>query len=336
MKIIIDAMGGDNAPLEIIKGTAAASLENDANYILVGNSKVIEQYAEQFSFDKNRYEIVHTDDFISMEDDPMCVIKEKRNSSLATGLKMLADGTGDAFVSAGNTGALFAGATLIVKKISGINRAAIGAILPFSPPVLLLDSGANLVVTDDIIEQFALMGSTYMKKMFALESPRVGLLNNGEEACKGTELQIKSYAKLSENSNINFAGNIESNRLPENCCDVLVCDGFCGNILLKSIEGIGKLIIQKFSQIFKSKDSTDSEANSPMKMQLYGIMKTFDSTEHGGAPILGISKPVVKAHGSSNAKAFKNAIKQAVNYSQTNVINDILTEINRVNSQKQI
>lgn len=324
MKIIVDAMGGDNAPYEILKGVCDASLENDAYYILVGNCDAIEKITDECGFDKSRFEIYLTEEVITMEDDPMCVIKGKKNSSMSTGLRLLSQGYGDAFVSAGNTGALFAGATLIVKVIKGMHRAAIGTVFPFSPPVLLLDAGANLVVSDVNIEEFAVMGSAYMKKMYNLTSPRVGLLNNGSEPSKGTELQLKSYQRLSENKNINFVGNIEANKIPDNACDVLLCDGFNGNILLKSIEGMGKYFMRIAKSALFSKESAG--ADSAMKMQFSALAKNFDSTEHGGAPILGISKPVIKAHGSSNAKAFKNAIKQSLSYSHTNIVDDIARE----------
>ncbi len=324
MKIIVDAMGGDNAPYEIVKGVYEASLENDAYYILVGNKAVVEKITNECNFDKNRFEIYHTDEVITMDDDPLCVVKAKKNSSISTGLRLLAQSYGDAFVSAGNTGALFAGATLIVKVIKGMHRAAIGTVLPFSPPVLLLDAGANLVVSELNIEEFAVMGSAYMGKMFNLASPRVGLLNNGSEKSKGTELQTKSYQRLTNNKNINFVGNIEANKMTDNTCDVLVCDGFTGNVLLKSIEGMGKYIMRIAKSAFTSNDG--SSVDSGMKMQLSALVKNFDSTEHGGAPLLGISKPVIKAHGSSNAKAFKNAIKQSLSYCSTNIVDDIARE----------
>ena len=257
-----------------------------------------------------------------MEDDPISVVRAKKDSSMAVGLRMLAEGQGEAFVSAGNTGALFTGATLIVRKIKGVLRAGIGSIIPLQNPVLLLDSGANIVVTEENLEQFAVMGSAYMQKMYNIESPRVGLLNNGAEECKGTELRQNTYQVLKKNPDINFVGNIEGNVLPFNTCDVLVTDGFTGNILLKGMEGLGKMILGRLKQMFYSTPLTKLAALS-MKKQVMEMKKEFDSSEHGGAPILGISKPVIKAHGSSDAKAFKNAIRQAIAYADSGVIYDV-------------
>ena len=238
MRIIIDAMGGDNAPVEIIKGAAQAADEYGVEFIFVGDQEIITQIANDISFDLTPHKIVHTDVVITMDDDPIVVLHAKKESSLCVGLRMLAAGEGDAFVSATNTGALFTAASLIVRKIPGIQRAAIGSVLPMKPPVLLLDSGANITVTEDYMEQFAVMGSAYVKSVHNIERPRVGLLNNGSEPSKGTQLQIDTYARLANNEYINFVGNVESNLVPFDVCDVLVADGFSGNILLKTVEGM--------------------------------------------------------------------------------------------------
>ncbi len=325
MRIIVDAMGGDNAPLEIIKGTVAAAKEYNASFILVGNSDRIRRIAVENGFDLRRFEIVHTDVSISMEDDPLCVVRSKSDSSMSVALKLLSERKGDAVVSAGNSGALFTGASLIVRRIRGVKRAAIGAILPFSPPVLLLDSGANINVTDENLEQFAVMGSAYMRNCYGVLSPRVGLLNNGTEECKGTELQLSAYKRLSEADNINFIGNVEANQLAFNVCDVLVTDGFTGNVLLKSVEGMGKLMIGELKTLFLASNVSKLSAMLVQK-GVRDLKHRYDSTEHGGAPILGISGPVIKAHGSSNAKAFKNAIRQAIAVVDTGVTYDIAHE----------
>ncbi len=322
MKIIVDVMGGDRAPEETVKGVIQASRELNATFILVGNRDDIERIAAENDFDIRRMDIVHTETVITMEDDPLCVVRGKQDSSMAVGLRMLAEGQGDAFVSTGNTGALFTGATLIVRKVKGIQRAGIGSIIPLENPVLLLDSGANITVTEENLEQFGVIGSAYMAKMYNIESPRVGLLNNGVEDCKGTELQKAAYARLSANPEINFVGNIEGNTLAFDSCDVIVTDGFTGNILLKSLEGLGKLLLGKLKAMFLSTPVTKLAALS-MKRQIDVMKKQFDSSEHGGSPILGISKPVIKAHGSSDAKAFKNAIRQAINYAESGAIYDI-------------
>ena len=322
MRIIVDVMGGDKAPEETVKGVIQAAQEYNATFILVGNRNDIERIAAENDFDIRRMDIVHTETVITMEDDPLCVVRGKQDSSMSVGLKMLAEGQGDAFVSTGNTGALFTGATLIVRKVKGIQRAGIGTILPLGNPVLLLDTGANVTVTEENMEQFGVIGSAYMSKMYGLEQPRVGLLNNGAEECKGTELQRAAYVRLKNNPEINFVGNIEGNVLPFDSCDVIVADGFTGNILLKTVEGLGKLLLGKLKDIFYSSTVTKIAALS-MKKQLGGMKKQFDATEHGGSPILGISKPVIKAHGSSNAKAFKNAIRQAISYADSGAIYDI-------------
>lgn len=322
MKIIVDVMGGDHAPEETVKGVLWAMKEFNATYILVGDREAIERIAAENKYDIRLLNIVDTKTYITMEDDPISVVRSKKDSSMAVGLRMLAEGQGDAFVSAGNTGALFTGATLIVRKIKGVLRAGIASIIPLSNPVLLLDSGANIVVTEENLEQFAVMGSAYMKKVYDIESPRVGLLNNGAEECKGTELRQNAYQVLKKNGDINFVGNIEGNVLPFNTCDVLVTDGFTGNILLKGVEGIGKMLLSRLKQMFLSSPVTKVAALS-MKKQIGEMKKEFDSSEHGGAPILGISKPVIKAHGSSNAKAFKNAIRQAIAYADSGVIYDV-------------
>ncbi len=318
-------MGGDKAPLEVVKGAYLASLEYNASFILVGDKAAIEKIAEAEHMDLRRFDIVHASGVINMEDDPISVVRAKSDSSMSVALKLLSEGKGDAVVSTGNTGALFTGATLIVRKVKGIRRAAIASILPMNHPVLLLDSGANVTVTDEYLEQFAIMGSIYMQRAYGLSAPRVGLLNNGVEACKGTELQLKAYARLSESPSINFVGNVEANQIPKNACDVLVADGFTGNILLKSIEGMGKMMLTTMKELFYADTRTKISALFA-KHKVADIKKRFDPTEHGGAPILGISKPVIKAHGSSNANAVKNAVRQAISYAETGVIVSIARE----------
>lgn len=326
MVIIVDLMGGDNAPSETLKGVYMASEEFDAEYIVVGDKPQIEKIAAENGYDLSRFTVVHADSVIEMDDDPMSVVRTKKDSSMSIGLLLLAEGKGDALVSTGNTGALFTGATLITHKIKGVQRAAIATIIPAQKPLLLIDSGANVIVNAESMEQFSIMGSTYMKKVFGIENPRVGLLNNGTEACKGTPLQIECYKHLSELDEINFVGNIEGNAIPFGKCDVLVTDGFTGNILLKSIEGMGKLVFAELKKIFGAGIFTKL-AYLLVKKQLKAFKKSFDSSEYGGAELLGISKPVIKAHGSSNAKAFKNAIRQAINVSSDNTIDEITENI---------
>ena len=325
MRIIVDVMGGDNAPAELVKGACRASEVCRAEYTLVGLRSAIEKVARENELDISKFDIVDAKEVVEMTDDPIAAVRKKSDSSMMVGLRMLADGEGDAFVSTGNTGALFTGASLITRRIKGIQRAGIATVLPMNTPVLLLDSGANINVTPEYLEVFAMMGSVYMNKIFGIENPRVGLLNNGSEECKGNQLQIDTYKLLSENKNINFVGNIEANKVPFSVCDVLVTDGFTGNILIKNIEGMGRLMIDSLKGLFLSNGLTKVSALL-VKKQLGAMKKKFDTTEYGGAPILGLRKPVIKAHGNSNAKAFSNAIKQAYNFAQSGIIDDITAE----------
>lgn len=321
MKILVDVMSGDNAPLEMIKGAALASREFTEEIVIIGDENVISDVAVKNEIDISDLTIVNAKSVINMEDKPMCVVREKRDSSMSMGLKMLAEGEVDAFVSAGNTGALITGATLIVRRIPGINRAAIASVLPLANPVLLMDSGANLTVTSDNILQFAFMGAKYMEKIYNIERPRVGQLNNGTEYNKGNELQVESYQALSE-SGLEFVGNVESKEIPFGVCDVVVCDGYTGNIFLKSVEGMGKFMMGLLKDVLKTNIATMVSALT-MKEKLQDIKLRFDTSEHGGAPLLGISKPVIKAHGSSDAKAIKNAVRQAVSFVKTGINEDI-------------
>ena len=315
-------MSGDNAPLELIKGAIDASLEyKEHEIIIIGDENVISDTVVQNELQLGSITIRHAPDVINMEDRALAVVREKRESSMSIGLKMLSAGEGDAFVSAGNTGALITGATLIVKRILGINRAAIASILPLSKPVLLMDSGANLNVTSDNILQFAFMGAKYMEKIYNVDRPKVGQLNNGTEYNKGNALQIESYQMLME-SGLNFVGNVESKEVPFGVCDVLVCDGFTGNIFLKSVEGMGKFLMGTLKDVLRTNFVTMASTLT-MKTKIKELKTQFDASEHGGAPILGISRPVIKAHGSSNAKAIKNAIRQAIFFVNTGINDDI-------------
>lgn len=334
-RIVVDMMGGDLAPAETVKGVCMAAEEYDAEFILVGNRPELLRVASENDLSLDGFEIVHTESVITMEDDPLSVTRGKSESSMSVGLRLLAEDRGDAFVSTGNTGALFTGASLIVRKIKGARRPAIAAVLPMQPPVLLIDSGANIAVDAEYYDMFAVMGSVYMKKMMGVEAPRVGLLNNGAEEHKGTDTVKEAYALLSSDPFINFVGNVEGNRVMENVCDVLVSDGFSGNIHLKTMEGMGKLTLSTLKELF-GRNFRTKLAYLLVKPYLTEIKRNFDATEFGGAPILGISKPVIKAHGSSNAKAFKNAIRQAIECAETDLTADLekaLSELARYNKE---
>jgi len=321
MRILVDAMSGDNAPLEILKGVSLAAKEyKEHDIVLVGDENVISHVAVTNEIDIAGIEIIHADTVVSMEDNPICVVRDKKNSSMSVGLKTLAHGEVDAFVSAGNTGALITGATIIVKRIPGINRPAIASVIPLSNPILLMDSGANLTVTSDNICQFAFMGAKYMEKIYGLDRPRVGQLNNGAEYNKGTALQVESYQLLSE-SGLNFVGNVEGKEIPFDICDVIVADGYTGNIFLKTVEGMGKFLLKTLKELLMSNIATKLSA---LTMDTKELKQRFDASEHGGAPLLGISKPVIKAHGSSDANAIKNAIRQAIYFIKSGVNDDII------------
>ena len=315
MKIIIDCMGGDNAPLEILKGVIDAKAELGGDYLLVGHKEQMETIARENGLDISGYEILHAETVVTMEDDSMA-FREKKDSSLTMSLKALADGQGDILVSCSNTGALFAGASLTVRRIKGVHRAALAAVLPFNPPVLLLDCGANVVIQPDFLPQFATMGSAYMKALYGLENPRVGLLNNGSEEHKGTPLQTEAYQLLKNCPDINFIGNVEGNQVAFGACDVLVTDGFTGNVCLKSLEGMGKMFSASMKGIFYKSIFTKLAA-LVVKKPFMEFKKNMDAKEHGGSPILGLRKPVIKAHGSSDARAFKNAIRQATRFAES-------------------
>ncbi|MBE6616368.1 MAG: phosphate acyltransferase PlsX [Ruminococcaceae bacterium] len=321
MRIIIDAMGGDNAPEEIVKGAILASEKFTHDIVLVGNKEQIENILRENNADPSKFEIVHTDTYITMEDDPICVVRSKKDSSMSVGLNLLKT-NGDAFVSAGNTGALHAGSSLIIRSVKGVQRSGIATILPFAKPILMMDCGANVNVTANYLAQWAVMGSIYMKNVHGIDSPAVGLLNNGTEEHKGTQIQIDAYKLLKDNENINFVGNIEGKQLPFGPCDVLVTDGFTGNVTLKLLEGMGSFVFSALKGMF-TKNALTKMSFIAMKDQLKGFKKTFDASEYGGAPLLGLQKPVIKAHGSSDARAIMNAVRQAATFVETGVIGEI-------------
>lgn len=321
MKMIIDCMGGDNAPLEMLKGVIDAKAELGGEYLLVGHKEQLETVARENGLDISGFEILHAETVVTMEDDAMA-FREKKDSSMTMALRAVANGEGDAMVSCGNTGALFAGASLTVRRIKGVHRAALAAVLPFNPPVLLLDCGANVTVQPDFLPQFATMGTAYMKALYNLESPRVGLLNNGAEEHKGTPLQTEAHQLLKNCPDIHFVGNVEGNQIAFNACDVLVTDGFTGNVCLKTLEGMGKMFSARMKGIFYTSLLTKLGALT-VKKPFMQFKKDFDAKEHGGSPILGLRKPVIKAHGSSDARAFKSAIRQAMRFAESGAIETI-------------
>lgn len=323
MRIIIDVMSGDNAPLEPIKGAVLAASIYKVDVIMVGDEKTIAVVCAENNIKLGQnIEIVNSDGVITMEDHALSVVREKSGSSMGVALRMLSEGKADAMISAGNTGALHAGSTLIVRRIKGIKRSAISTILPFENPTMLIDSGANTEVTKDQLEQFAVMGSIYMRKLFGVSDPRVGLANIGTEPTKGTKALVEAYEYLSASDRINFIGNVEGKQLPFGVCDVIVCDGFVGNTILKVTEGISMYVMKQVKGVMTSNPLTKLSALT-MKRPLTALKAAFSASEYGGAPMLGISKPVIKAHGSSDAEEIKNAVRQAIAFINTGLIVDI-------------
>lgn len=317
MKIIIDAMGGDNAPYEIVKGAVMASEEFGVDIVLTGRGEeILKSLHDLGKKDLPKgIEIANAAEVITMEDDPANATRSKPDSSMTVALKLLRDGSGDAVVSAGSTGALLSGATLIVKRIKGIRRAALAPSLPGKKgKVLLLDCGANVECTPEYLLQFAFMGSYYVKLATGNNDPRIGLLNIGAEETKGDELHKQAYKMLKaagDAGRINFVGNVESRDALSGVCDVLVTDGFSGNILLKGIEGIGSYIFSEIKGVFMKSFLTKLAA-ALVKNNMKELKKKMDASEVGGTSLLGISKPVIKAHGSSDAYAVRSAVRQAI------------------------
>ncbi len=308
MRIILDAMGGDHAPLSPLEGAARAVRELGVEVILSGNENQIRALAKEHEIALDGISFLHTEEVITMEDQPTEVVKSKKNCSMAIGLQALADGKGDAFVSAGNSGALLVGATMIPRRIKGIKRAAMAPLLPTaSGHAILMDGGANLECRPEMLEQFAVMGSVYMEKVMQIQNPRTAIINNGAEPCKGRELEQETY-QLLEKSDLNFVGNIEARDIPAGTADVLVTDGFTGNIVLKLYEGLGKFFAGKLKEMFSGAGKIGALF---MMDKINSFKDSFDYKKVGGAVLLGITKPVIKAHGSSNGEAFFHAIRQA-------------------------
>ena len=317
MKIILDAMGGDHAPEAPVMGAVQAARDFGAQITLVGRTDEIMETLRANGIDQlpKGIEISHADDVVDMHDDPSAVIHKRKNSSMVLGLKKLAEGEGTAFVSAGSTGALLSGATLVVKRVKGIRRAAMGPSMPTKTggKVVICDCGANAECTPEFLLQFALMGSLFCKKNMGVENPKVGLLNIGTEDSKGTKLQKDALVLLKaahEKGLINFVGNIEGRDVPLGTVDVCVCDGFSGNVLLKSIEGTAMFMGSVISKMFK-KNALSKLAAALVMKDVKAFKKLLDYREIGGTQFLGIKKAVIKAHGSSDALAFRNAIHQA-------------------------
>ena len=324
MKIILDAMGGDLAPEAPVMGAVEAAKAYGAEITLVGRGDAILEVLKKHGIETlpQGLEIAHADDVVDIHDDPGKVIHKRKNSSMVIGLRMLAEGQGDAFVSAGSTGALLSGATLIVKRVRGIRRAAMAPSMPTKAghKVVICDCGANAECTAEFLLQFGIVASAYCKHTLGVENPRVGLLNIGTEDSKGTQLQKDAYALLTdarEKGLVNFVGNVEARSVPLGEVDVVVCDGFSGNVLIKSIEGTAMFMGSLLKKMFK-KNIISMLGALCVKSGIQDLMKLLDSREIGGTQFLGIKKPVIKCHGNSDALAFRNGIRQAMTAAESN------------------
>ena len=332
MRIIVDAMGGDNAPLAPVQGALQAVKEYGVEVVLVGRGEEILKALRSEGVDglPKGLSITHADQVVEMCDNPATAFKEKKDSSLTVGLNMVKNGEGDAFVSAGSTGALLAGATLLVKRIKGIRRAAMAPVVPTGGGgAVLVDCGATAGGTPEFLLQFAFTGSYYAERVLGRPEPKVGLLNIGGEPSKGTDLQREAYALLKqagEEGRINFVGNVEAREAVEGAVDVIVADGYSGNIFLKAMEGTGLFLAREIKKMFM-RSLRSKLAALLVKDGIRDFKKLLDSNEVGGTALVGIARPVIKAHGSSNGTAMKNAIRQAVEFTRSGMIEDITENV---------
>ena len=325
MKIIVDAMGGDNAPRSNVEGAVEAVRELGVEAVLVGRGDEILSVLRDLGMEEPPpgLEIVHASEVVEMEDNPATAFKEKKDSSLTVGLNLLKEGKGDAFVSAGSTGALLSAATLITKRIRGIRRAALAPQLPNG--AILIDCGATAECTPEYLLQFAFMGSYYAEHILGKPEPRVGLLNIGSEEGKGTDLQRETYALLKragEEGRIHFVGNVEAREAVLGAVDVIVTDGYSGNIFLKTVEGTALFLTGELKKMFK-RNLAGKMAAVLAAGGLKEFKKLMDSREIGGTALVGIAKPVIKAHGSSDAYAIQNAIAQAARFASAGIVESI-------------
>ena len=341
MKIIVDAMGGDNAPQAIVQGALDAHKQHGVDILLVGRAadvlRAVEACGEKTL--PAGVELKDASEVVEISDDPATAFKMKKDSSLTVGLNLLKAGEGDAFVSAGSTGALLSGATLLVKRIRGIRRAAMGPVIPvLGGKAVLCDCGANAECTPEYLLQFAYLGNYYAKRVLGVEKPRVALLNIGAEEEKGDALRHETYALLqaaSEEGRLHFTGNIEASDVMMGGADVVVADGFSGNVMLKSLEGTGKFLLKELKKMFLSSTKTKLAA-AMVKSDMADMKKLLDPSEIGGTPFLGISRPVIKAHGSSDARAICNAVLRAKEYAESGFIADIEANIDAMKLERGV
>ena len=335
MKIIVDMMGGDNAPLAVLEGAAAAVKEYGVQLIGVGDEALVRKTAADNNISLDGIELVNCTEAIEMCDEPARAIRTKKDSSIVVGLNMLKEGKGDAFVSAGSTGALHVGASLIVRTLRGIKRPALATMVPAkNKAYLLLDCGANVECRPEMLAAFAVMGSCYVNKVEGRTSPSVALANNGAEESKGTPMLKEAHQLLKTTPGIRFVGNIEPRDVPNGDVDVVVCDGFTGNVLLKGIEGSIKYMTRQLKGIFMKNFKTKMAALA-IKDEFKALKASLDPNEVGGTAMLGISKPVIKAHGSASEVGFCNAVRQAMEVARSSIIDDIAQNIDKMRIEQK-
>lgn len=326
--IVLDAMGGDYAPDEIIKGAGQAAIIYDTRIILTGNKEKIKESIKRTQTDPSLFEIIHCSQEVFMDDHPGEIIRAKKDSSVFIGTKIASQTENGAFVSAGNTGAVMASALVNLKRIQGVLRPAIAVVVPLSEKkIILIDAGANADCKPQYLAQFARMGKVFAQTILKTQTPDIGLANVGSEEQKGNELAIQSYELLKNTKDINFIGNVEGRSIFEGICDVVVCDGFTGNILLKSIEGIANLFFNEIKGILKA-NLTSKICAIFLKNSFKGMKRKFDYEEYGGSFLIGVNGIVIIAHGSSKAKAIKNAIKVAIEGQNYSLVTKIAESVN--------
>lgn len=323
MKIVIDGMGGDNAPKSNVEGAVNAIKEYNVDLIITGDKEILEKEFSNYEFDRNKLEIVHTTEIIENEDKPVKAIRAKKDSSMVVALKMVKEGKADAIISAGSTGALLAGGLFVVGRIKGIDRPCLCPVLPNAKRgmTMIADGGANVDCKPRNLVDFAAMSNIYAKKVLGMDNPKIALANVGSEEGKGNDLVKKAYEGL-KNIDINFIGNVEARDVINDYTDIIVCDGFTGNILLKSAEGVAMSVMKLIKETLLS--STKGKIGAMfIKDDLKKLKSFMDYSEYGGAPLLGVNGGVIKAHGSSNSTAIKNAINQGIKFAKGNVVEDI-------------
>lgn len=330
MRIILDGRGGDNAPQSVVEGALQSLCEMDENIVIVGDEKEIHDLLKEKRYAGDRIEVIHASQMISNDEAPVSAIRTKKDSAIVKGLNMVKNGEGDVFISAGSTGALLAGGLFILGRIKGIDRPTLATIYPVmgSLPSIMVDAGANAECKASNLLEFAFMGKTYMEKVLGRENPTVGLINNGSEPNKGTNLTKATY-NLLEKSHLNFIGNVEARYLQDGAADVLVTDGFTGNAILKLTEGMGLMVLREMKKRFTSSAKAKMGAML-LKNQLMEIKREFNYSEYGGAPILGVKGALLKMHGSADSLAVKQTILKAIPYVREGVVKTIEESVSEI------